>query len=347
MQIKTIGIDLGKTACDVVAMDGRGEVVSGRRLSRPKLIAWLAKVPPCVIGMEASCGAHHLARRLLALGHEVRLMPAQYVRPFVKTNQHDQADAEAIAEAVQRPEMRFVPVKSAAQLDLQALHRARDRLVTQRTGLINRIRAFLLEPGIAVRSGRAALVKALPEVLEATAELSPTICALLSRLRTHWQALDDESAALDQHILLSARAHPCARLLMTIPGIGALIGTALVAAIDTGQAFGRGRDLACWLGLVPRQHSTGGKSRSLGISKPGNGYLRRLSGARRPRAAAPRQDPRGPPRCLAAPPGGQGAPQRRHGSARRQARPLGLGGAGQASGVSRGRRLSRSGVPQG
>jgi transposase len=276
MQIKTIGIDLGKTACDVVAMDGRGKVVSRRRLSRPKLVTWLANLPPARIGLEASCGAHHLARRLAALGHDVRLMPAQYVRPFVKTNKHDQADAEAICEAVQRPQMRFVPIKSAAQLDLQALHRARDRLVTQRTGLINQIRAFLLERGIAVCSGRAALAKALPEVLEAPAELSPTICALLGRLRTHWQALDDEIAVLDQHILLIARAHPCARLLMTIPGIGALIATALVAAIDTGQAFGRGRDLACWLGLVPRQHATGGKPRLLGISKRGNGYLRRL-----------------------------------------------------------------------
>jgi transposase len=276
MSIKTIGIDLGKTACEVAAMDGRGKVVSRRRLTRPKLIAWLANLPPCLIGMEASCGAHHLARRLIALGHEVRLMPAQYVRPFVKTNKHDQADAEAIGEAVQRPQMRFVPIKSAAQLDLQALHRARDRLVTQRTGLINQIRAFLLERGIALRQGRLALAKALPEVLEAEGELSPMLRTLLARLRAQWQALDGEIAAFDQQILGIARAHPTARRLMTIPGIGALIATALVAAIDAAQAFARGRDLACWLGLVPRQHSTGGKARLLGIGKRGNGYLRRL-----------------------------------------------------------------------
>jgi transposase len=276
MSIKTIGIDLGKTACDVVAMDGRGKVVARRRLARARLVAWLANLPPARIGMEASCGAHHLARRLAGLGHEVRLMPAQYVRPFVKTNKHDQADAEAIAEAVQRPQMRFVPLKSAAQLDLQALHRTRDRLVTTRTGLINQIRAFLLERGITVRQGRLALAKALPELLEADGELSPTMRALLGRLRAHWQALDEEIAALDQHFLIIARTHPGARLLMTVPGIGALIATALVAAIDAGQAFGRGRDLACWLGLVPRQHATGGKSRLLGISKRGNGYLRRL-----------------------------------------------------------------------
>jgi transposase len=276
MSIKTIGIDLGKTACDVVAMDGRGKVVARRRLMRPRLVAWLANLPPAQIGLEASCGAHHLARRLTELGHDVKLMPAQYVRPFVKTNKHDQADAEAIGEAVQRPQMRFVPIKSAAQLDLQALHRARDRLVTQRTGLINQIRAFLLERGIALRPGRAALAKALPEVLEAEGELSPMMRTLLARLRAHWQALDGEIAALDQHVLLIARTHPGARLLMTVPGIGALIATALVAAIDAGQAFARGRDLACWLGLVPRQHATGGKVRLLGISKRGNGYLRRL-----------------------------------------------------------------------
>lgn len=276
MSIKTIGIDLGKTACDVVAMDARGKVVSRRRLSRIKLLAWLANAPPCRIGMEASCGAHHLARRLSELGHDAKLMPAQYVRPFVKTNKHDAADAEACCEAVQRPSMRFVPIKSEAQLDVQALHRARDRLVASRTGLINQIRAFLLERGITLRQGRLALAKALPEVLEATDELGPMMRALLERLRAQWRALDDEIAALDRQILSLARAHPTARRLMTIPGVGPLIATALVAAIDAGQAFGRGRDLACWLGLVPRQHSTGGKPRLLGIGKRGNGYLRRL-----------------------------------------------------------------------
>ena len=275
MDIKTIGIDLGKTACDVVAMDGGGKVVARRRLARPQLVRWLANLAPCRIGMEASCGAHHLARRLAAQGHEVRLMAAQYVRPFVKTNKHDRADAEAIGEAVQRPQMRFVPIKSEAQLDLQALHRARDRLVASRTGTINQIRAFLLERGITLRQGRQALAKALPELL-ATDELSPMIRALLYRLRQHWQALDEEIAALDRQVLAIAQADARARRLMTIPGIGPLIATGLVAAIDSAQAFGRARDLACWLGLVPRQHGTGGKVQLLGISKRGNGYLRRL-----------------------------------------------------------------------
>jgi transposase len=275
MLIKDIGIDLGKTVCDAVAMDARGKVLARRRLSRGKLVRWLANLPPCRIGMEASCGAHHLARRLAELGHEVCLMPAQYVRPFVKTNKHDRADAEAIAEAVQRPQMRFVPTKSTAQLDLQALHRARDRLVASRTGLINQIRAFLLERGITVRQGRPALAKALPEVLE-TDELSPLLHGLLMRLRAQWQALDAEIAALDRQVLAIAQGDARARALMTIPGIGPLIATALIAAIDSGQAFGRARDFACWLGLVPRLDGTGGKLHLGGISKRGNGYLRRL-----------------------------------------------------------------------
>jgi transposase len=275
MDIKTIGIDLGKTVCDAVAMDGRGKVLARRRLARGALVRWLANLPPCRIGMEASCGAHHLARRLVELGHDVRLMPAQYVRPFVKTNKHDRADAEAVGEAVQRPQMRFVPIKSAAQLDLQALHRARDRLVAQRTGLINQIRAFLLERGITVRQGRQALAKALPELL-GTDGVSPLLRGLLARLRAQWQALDEQIAALDRQVLALAQADARARLLMTVPGIGPLIATGLIAAIDSGQAFGRARDLACWLGLVPRQHSTGGKAQLLGIAKRGNGYLRRL-----------------------------------------------------------------------
>jgi transposase len=275
MDIRTIGIDLGKTVCDVAAMDERGKVVARRRLSRGKLVLWLANLPACLIGIEASCGAHHLARRLAAQGHEVKLMPAQYVRPFVKTHKHDRADAEAIGEAVQRPQMRFVPIKSTAQLDLQALHRVRDRLVAQRTGTINQIRALLLERGITVRQGRQALAQALPELLEADA-LSALMRDLLIRLRAQWQALDEQIAALDGQVLALARADGRARLLLTIPGIGPLIATALVAAVDSAQAFGRARDLACWLGLVPHQHGTGGKVRLLGISKRGNGYLRRL-----------------------------------------------------------------------
>jgi transposase len=208
------------------------------------------------------------------------------VRPFVQTNQHDQAGPrvrlcrpegkQAIAEAVQRAQMRFVPIKSAAQLDLPALHRARDRLVTRRTGLIDRIRAFLRERGIALQPGRLARARAWPEMLGAAAELSPPMGALLARLRVHGPALDDEIAALDQHSPIIARTHPGARLLMTIPGIGALIAPARSAASDGGQAFGRGRDRACWLGWVPRQHATGGKARRRGIAQRGNGYRRRL-----------------------------------------------------------------------
>jgi Transposase IS116/IS110/IS902 family len=238
--------------------------------------------------------------------------------------------------------MGFVPIESAAQLDLPALHRARDRLVTQRTGLIDRIRAFLRERGIALQPCRLARARAWPEMLGAAAELSPTMGALLARLRVHGPALDDEIAALDQHIPIIARTHPGARLLMTIPGIGALIAPARSAASDGGQAFGRGRDRACWLGLVPRQHATGE-----GAAARHCPTRQRLSpappGARRAFAQAQRQDPGRPPRRLAARPGSQGPSDRRDRGARGQARPLVLGGAGQEPAVAAGQRLSPRG----
>jgi transposase len=274
--IKTLGIDLGKNSVHVAAMDAAGRVVLRRKLSRAKLLAWLSNQGPCLIGMEASCGAHHLARQLAAQGHDVRLMPAQYVKPFVKTNKHDHADAEAIGEAVQRPQMRFVPIKTAEQLDLQALHRARDRLVAMRTALINQLRGFLLERGIALPQGPRRLAKALPELLAPEGGLGSMLAGLAGRLREQWLALDEAIAALDTQVHELARNDATARRLTGIPGIGALTATALVAAVDRGQAFARARDLACWLGLVPRQHSTGGKDRLLAISKRGNGYLRRL-----------------------------------------------------------------------
>lgn len=343
MQIKTIGIDLGKTACDVVARDGRGKVVARRRLSRARLVTWLATLPPARVGMAASCGAHHLARRLSELGHEVRLMPAQYVRPFVQTDKHDQADAEAIAEAVQRPQMGFVPIESAAQLDLQALHRARDRLVTQRTGLINQIRAFLLERGIALQPGRLALARALPEMLAAADELSPTMRARLARLRVHWQALDDEIAALDQHILIIARTHPGARLLMTIPGIGAPDRD----RADRGHRRRPGVRPRARPRLLARPGAAAARHRRQGAAARHCQTRQRLSpappGARRAFAQAQRQDPGRPPRRLAARPGSQGPSERRDRGARGQARPLVLGGAGQEPAVAAGQRLSPRG----
>jgi transposase len=227
--------------------------------------------------MEASCGAHYLARSLSSFGHDVRLIPAQFVRPFVKSQKNDYVDAEAIAEAVQRPTMRFVPVKTEDQLDLQALHRVRDRLMERRTSVINQIRAFLLERGLTLRTGSNHLRNNLPAVL-ATAEqsMSPRICQLLCLIAEEWRSIEQQIERLDREIETIATSDEACRRLLTVPGVGPLIATAMVAAVGNGSAFGKGREFAAWLGLVPKQHSTGGKARLLGISKQGNEYLRRL-----------------------------------------------------------------------
>lgn len=274
----TIGIDLAKTTLHAVAMDAAGKVVQRRKLDRARLLEWLANQGPCLIGMEACAGAHHLARQLAAQGHEVRLMPGQYVKPFVKTHKNDLTDAEAIAEAVQRPQMRFVPIKTPAQLDVQALHRARDRLVGMRTALVNQIRGFLLERGIAVGRGRRTLEKALPALLEDhAAELGAMLVGLIECLRAQWRAVDQPIAELDEQILSLARQDATSQRLMAIPGVGPMLATALVAAVGSGATgFHNGRALAAWLGLIPRQHSTGGKARLLGVARYGNRYLRRL-----------------------------------------------------------------------
>jgi transposase len=294
MLIKTVGIDLGKSVCHLVGQDARGRVVLRRRLSRPGLVRLMANLDPCLVGMEGCCGAHHLARQLGAQGHTVRLMSAAYVRPYVKSQKNDTADAEACAEAVQRPGMRFVPVKTPEQLDLQAVHRVRTRLVTARTRLVNQIRAFLLERGLTVRQGLAALRRALPVILDdAENGLGPAIRALLRELACELRALEERIAAVTSELDRVAKDDPACQRLTTIPGLGPITATALVAAIGDGRAFKKPRDLAAWLGLVPRQHTTGGRPRLLGISKHGNGYLRRLlvEGARAlQRVAQRRQD---------------------------------------------------------
>jgi transposase len=277
MLIQTVGIDLGKTVFHVVGLHASGTVALKRRFSRSQLLAFMANLPACLIGMEACCGAHHLGRDLAGQGHTVRLIPAQFVRPFVKSNKNDFIDAEAIAEAVQRPTMRFVQIKTEEQLDLQALHRVRDRLVSRRTGVINQIRAFLLERGIVRRKGREFLSRHMPALLhEGASHLSPAIRRLLQLLWSEWQALEEQIAAVTDEIERTAKQDTACIRLTAVPGIGSLVSTALVASIGNGSAFSRGRDLAAWLGLVPRQHSTGGKPRLLGISKRGNAYLRRM-----------------------------------------------------------------------
>src|SRR5690242_76614 len=278
MQIAVLGIDLGKNSCSVVGLDVSGRVVLRRRLRRDGVIKLAAGMPGCVVAMEACCGAHHLGSLLRDHGHRVRLMSPEYVRPYVKAQKNDDRDAEAIAEAATRPTMRFVTLKSEAQLDLQILHRARERLVGERTALINQLRAILLERGITVPQGRRKLeqyLAALPEPEDDTS-VSPRVRRLIEDMRTEWQALDQRINALDEEFTARAREDADARRLTSIPGIGVLNATALTAAVGTGETFARGRDFAAWVGLVPRQVTTGGKPRLLGISKRGNKYLRKL-----------------------------------------------------------------------
>ena len=277
MRIAVLGIDLGKNSCSVVGLDASGRVVLRRRLHRDGVIRLAAGLPRCVMAMEACCGAHHLGRVLQSQGHQVRLMSPEYVRPYVKAQKNDDRDAEAIAEAATRPTMRFVALKSEAQLDMQSLHRARDRLVGERTALINQPRAFLLERGVVVPQGRRKLELHLDALLTADqVSLSARTRLLIGDQRAEWRELDRRIQAFDEEFALQARTDETARLLTTIPGIGPLNATALVAAVGKAETFGRGRDLAAWLGLVPKRMTTGGKPKLLGISKRGNRYLRLL-----------------------------------------------------------------------
>lgn len=275
--VTTIGIDIGKNSFHVVGLDSEGSMVLRQKLSRGQVAIRFANLPPCLIGMEACVGAHHLSRRLLGLGHDVRMMPARYVRPFLKGQKNDFRDAEAIAEAVGRPRMRFVSTKSPEQLDLQALHRVRARLVRHRTAVINQIRALLLERGIAVRQGQHFLRAALPDILGRETELlSPRMINMIGDLSADWCHLDKRIEDVTDEIEALAMADEACRRLMTVPGIGPIISSAMVAAIGEGAAFRKGRDFAAWLGLVPRQISTGDRTILGRISKRGNTYLRTL-----------------------------------------------------------------------
>jgi len=275
--VAVVGIDIGKNSFHIVGLDERGAIVLRQKWSRGQVAVRLANMPPCLIGMEACVGAHHLSRRLRALGHDARLMPAKYVRPYSKGQKNDFRDAEAIAEAVQRPTMRFVATKSVDQLDLQAMHRVRERLVSQRTGIVNQIRAFLLERGIAVRQGPRFLRLELPRLLAEPCEiLSPRLVRIIEGLASDWRSLDERIDHLSCEIEAMARQDAGCERLMSVPGIGPIIASATVAAIGTGDTFGKGRDFAAWLGLVPRQVSTGDRTILGSISKRGNRYLRVL-----------------------------------------------------------------------
>jgi transposase len=276
--VVTIGIDLAKNSVHVFGVDAQGRQVLSKKVSRGKLSAFMVNQPPCLVAMEACGSAHHWARLFRDFGHEVRLIAPQFVKPFVKSNKNDAVDAEAICEAAQRPNMRFVAIKTVEQQDIQATHRMRSLTVERRTAQVNQVRGLLLEYGIDVPQGRAALMRRLPEILEDAANgLSERFRAELNTVLEELRHLDEQVAHYDTQIQAIAQNDETVQRLMTIPGIGALVATALVAAVgeDVGL-FRNGRGLAAWLGLVPRQHSTGGRERLLGISKRGDVYLRQL-----------------------------------------------------------------------
>jgi len=277
MHITSIGIDLGKNTFHLVALGERSKVLVRKKCSRTQLLAYTANLPSSLIGLEASTGAHFMGAALREQGHQVRLIPAQFVKPYRKSNKNDFIDGEAIAEAVTKQNMRFVQIKTQEQLDVQALHRVRDRLVQGRTALINEIRGFLLERGITFRTQPIHLRKNLPNVVEdAQQNLSPRLRWLLDQLWQEWKQMEIDVKTITDEIERLGQEDERCRRLRQIPGFGPLVSTAMVAAIGNGAAFRRGRDFAAWVGVVPRQYSTGGRQKLFGMSKRGNVYLRRL-----------------------------------------------------------------------
>ena len=277
MKITTAGIDLAKNLMQVHGVDERGKAVLKKQLKRSQVLSFFVNLPPCLIGMEACGSAHHWARKLQKLGHTVKLMAPQFVKPYVKTNKNDVADAEAICEAVSRPNMRFVPIKNAEQQAVLALHRARQGFVRARTAQANQIRGLLAEYGIIIPQGICHITQRLPGILEdGESDLPGMFRQLLQRLGEHLKELDRQVGELELQIQLWHRQHDASCKLAQIPGIGPITASALVASIGDAKSFKNGRQLAAWLGLVPRQHSSGGKSTLLGISKRGDTYLRML-----------------------------------------------------------------------
>jgi len=277
MNITTIGIDLAKNVFQVHGVDERAKAGLKKQLKRAQVLPFFANLPPCLIGMEACGSAHYWARKLNELGHTVKLMAPQFVKPYVKTNKNDAADAEAICEAASRPSMRFVPVKTGEQQAVLSLHRAREGFVKARTAQANQIRGLLAEYGIVMPVGIDNIVKRLPDILEDGENNLPGVFRqLLQRLGEHLKELDRQVDELNEQIQLWHRENAASRKLADIPGIGPITASALVASIGDAKDFESGRQLAAWLGLVPRQHSTGGKQTLLGISKRGDCYLRTL-----------------------------------------------------------------------
>lgn len=277
MKITTVGIDLAKSVFQVHGVDQQGKTVVRKQLRRQQVLSYFAQLPPCLVGMEACGGAHYWARQLQTQGHTVKLMAPQFVKPYVKANKTDAADAEAICEAVTRPNMRFVPIKNTEQQSILSLHRARQSFVRARTAQANQIRGLLAEYGIALPQGIGQVINRLPGIVEDAENDIPDVCReLLERLRAHLVELNRQVHELEELINAWHRRSESSQKLAQIPGIGPLTASALVASISDARSFKNGRELAAWLGLVPRQHSSGGKVLLQGISKRGDVYLRTL-----------------------------------------------------------------------
>jgi transposase len=275
--LTTLGIDMGKTTCHMIGLDAGGAIVLREKISRSRISERLANSPPCLIGIEAGMATHYVARDLAALGHNVKQVPPSYAKPFRQGHKSDFRDAFAVGEAVQRQTTLCVPIKSDDQLDLQALHRVRTRLIANRTALINQIRGFLLEHGIAVRQGHRHLRQQLPDILTNRAgRLSQRMIRIVDDLAVDWRQLDERIETVTDEIDAVAKDDPSCQQLMSVPGIGPIIASAMVAAIGNGAAFAKGRNFAAWLGLVPKQMSTGDRTILGRITKRGNRYLRSL-----------------------------------------------------------------------
>lgn len=277
MKITTIGIDLAKNVFQVHGVDQSGKAVLKKQLKRDQVAHFFATLPPCLIGMEACGSAHHWARKLISLGHIVKLMAPQFVKPYVKSNKNDMADAEAICEAVSRPNMRFVPIKTMEQQAILSLHRARQGFIKARTAQANQIRGLLSEFGIILPQGIGQIARRIPVLLDQSKdELPPAFKQLVERLLDHFKELDRHVREIELQIQAWHRSNELSRKLEKIPGIGPLSATAMVASIGNARSFDNGRQVAAWLGLVPRQHSSGGRPTLLGMSKRGDSYLRTL-----------------------------------------------------------------------
>lgn len=277
MKITTIGIDLAKEVFQIHGVDDHGKIVLRKQLRRNGMAKFFANLESCLIGMEACGSAHHWARKLGEFGHTVKLMPPQFVKPYVKTNKHDMADAEAICEAVSRPNMRFVPIKHVEQQAILAVHRARQGLVKARTAQANQIRGLLSEFGIVIPQGIHSIAKRVPDILEdAENGLPGTMRHLLRRLNDHLKELGRQAEELELQIKLWHKENEASQRLEAIPGIGPITASAIVATVGEAKEFKNGRQLSAWLGLVPKQCSSGGKQLLLGISKRGDTYLRTL-----------------------------------------------------------------------